>query len=215
MIRGPLRDLGLHDVFQLLDLGRKTGALRVSSAFRDDEGVVYFEQGRVQHATLRSAPEPRASDDPARTERVLRDHIEMVIWELASWGEGEFVFERPPEFVPGSALRLSVDSLLMAIARHADAWEAIGSRVAGLAVVPAFAHDAAGGAPLDLLPEEWEVLAWVDGMRDLRAIAAESGVSSIDVARAIATLADGGVVRLPGCTPAGEHAYGDVAERVG
>jgi hypothetical protein len=214
MIRGPLRDLGLHDVFQLLDLGRKSGALRVTSALRDDEGVVYFEQGRVQHATLRSAPTPRPSDDPARTERVLRDHIEMVVWELSSWREGEFVFERPPEQLPAPPLRLSVEALLMAVFRHADAWESVGTRVASLAVVPAFAHDPAG-APLDLQPEEWEVLAWVDGMRDLRAIAAESGVPSLDVARAIASLADRAVVRLPGCTPVGEHAYGDVAERVG
>src|SRR5438045_3237774 len=28
-IEGPLRELGIHDVFQLLDLSRKTGALRV------------------------------------------------------------------------------------------------------------------------------------------------------------------------------------------
>ena len=39
-IEGPLRELGIHDVFQLLDLSRKTGALRVTSDLRDDEGDV-------------------------------------------------------------------------------------------------------------------------------------------------------------------------------
>ena len=214
MIRGPLRDLGLHDVFQLLDLGKKTGALRVTSAFRDDEGVIYFEQGRVRHATLRSAPAPRASDDAARTERVLRDHIEMIVWELADWTEGDFVFERPAEGIPASPLRLSVDSLLMAIARHADAWEAIADRVANLAVVPSFA-DGSTGALLDLQPEEWEVLAWVDGTRDVRAIAAGSGLTCLDVARAIATLAERDVVRLPGETPMSDTPFGDVAGQVG
>jgi len=37
-IEGPLRELGIHDVFQLLDLSRKTGALRVTSELRHTRG---------------------------------------------------------------------------------------------------------------------------------------------------------------------------------
>lgn len=57
-IEGPLRELGIHDVFQLLDLSRKTGRLRVSSALRDNEGTVYFRDGRIVAATIRSNPHP-------------------------------------------------------------------------------------------------------------------------------------------------------------
>jgi hypothetical protein len=57
-IEGPLRELGIHDVFQLLDLSRKTGVLRVSSDLRDDEGVLYFDRGRVTQATIRSKSMP-------------------------------------------------------------------------------------------------------------------------------------------------------------
>ena len=57
-IEGPLRELGIHDVFQLLDLSRKTGRLRVSSALRDNEGTVDFRQGRVVAAAIRSNPHP-------------------------------------------------------------------------------------------------------------------------------------------------------------
>ena len=57
-IEGPLRELGIHDVFQLLDLSRKTGALRVMSALRDNEGIVYFANGRVSYASIRSNPHP-------------------------------------------------------------------------------------------------------------------------------------------------------------
>ena len=53
-IEGPLRELSVHDVFQLLDLSRKTGMLRLSSELEEDEGVVYFEQGRVIYADIRS-----------------------------------------------------------------------------------------------------------------------------------------------------------------
>ena len=57
-IEGPLRELGIHDVFQLLDLSRKTGALRVTSGLRDNDGTVWFERGRVVHAAIRSNPHP-------------------------------------------------------------------------------------------------------------------------------------------------------------
>ncbi|MFL5612307.1 MAG: DUF4388 domain-containing protein [Gemmatimonadaceae bacterium] len=57
-IEGPLRELGIHDVFQLLDLSRKTGVLRVASELRDDEGVVHFDSGRVVHAQVRSKSVP-------------------------------------------------------------------------------------------------------------------------------------------------------------
>jgi len=57
-IEGPLRELGIHDVFQLLDLSRKTGMLRVSSGLRDNEGTVWFESGHVIAASIRSNPHP-------------------------------------------------------------------------------------------------------------------------------------------------------------
>ena len=55
-IEGPLRELGLHDVFQLLDLSRKTGVLRITSELRDNEGKVYFNAGHVVFASVRSNP---------------------------------------------------------------------------------------------------------------------------------------------------------------
>jgi hypothetical protein len=55
-IQGPLRELGIHDVFQLLDLSRKTGVLRVTSELRQNEGTIWFESGAVVAATIRSNP---------------------------------------------------------------------------------------------------------------------------------------------------------------
>jgi hypothetical protein len=55
-IEGLLRELGIHDVFQLLDLSRKTGTLRVFSELRDNDGTVLFEGGRIISASIRSNP---------------------------------------------------------------------------------------------------------------------------------------------------------------
>ena len=55
-IEGPLRERGIHDVFQLLDLSRKTGTLAVTSELRDNEGTVHFQNGRVVAAAIKSNP---------------------------------------------------------------------------------------------------------------------------------------------------------------
>ena len=87
-IEGPLRELGIHDVFQLLDLSRKTGALRVTSDLRDDEGVVLFDGGRVIHASVRS--------HPTSIERILR-HAGKV-------SDADLALAASLESVPGEGL---------------------------------------------------------------------------------------------------------------
>ena len=56
-IEGPLHELGLHDLFQLLDLSRKTGVLTVTSASRDREGSLTFDRGAVTAASLDGRPD--------------------------------------------------------------------------------------------------------------------------------------------------------------
>ncbi|MBX3175424.1 MAG: DUF4388 domain-containing protein [Gemmatimonadaceae bacterium] len=76
-IEGPLRELGIHDVFQLLDLSRKTGTLTVQSALRDNEGVVHFENGKVISASIRSNPH-RIGDLLVRSGRLTDDDLARV-----------------------------------------------------------------------------------------------------------------------------------------
>lgn len=74
-IEGPLRELSIHDVFQLLDLSRKTGALRVTSELRDNEGTVLFDRGRVVSASIRSNPAP-LGEMLVRAGRISEDDLE-------------------------------------------------------------------------------------------------------------------------------------------
>lgn len=57
-IEGPLKELHIDDVFQLLDLGRKTGVLRVTSDLRQNSGTVFFENGAVVGAMIATNPHP-------------------------------------------------------------------------------------------------------------------------------------------------------------
>lgn len=236
-IEGPLRELGIHDVFQLLDLSRKTGHLRVSSALRDNEGTVTFRHGRVIGARIKSNPHPlgqillRAGKvTEAELERALamarepeerrqvgeilvdlgvltrreldrqmRRQIEAVVFELLSWEEGYFSFTEGQleEEVADEEAGLSAESLLMEAARRIDEWTRLVHRVPGLHVIPVLAADAGDHPPmLDLRPNEWELLAAVDGVTDLRAIADRVGISDFDAARIVYGLLATGVIAL-------------------
>jgi hypothetical protein len=80
-IEGPLQDIGIHDVFQLLDLARKSGRLTVRSDARDNEGTVYFQAGAVVHATMR--------DNPHKLTALLRKAGKVSQKELDAAGEAQ------------------------------------------------------------------------------------------------------------------------------
>src|SRR5207249_9571693 len=139
-------ELGIHDVFQLLDLSRKTGVLRVASELREDEGLVFFDGGRVVQASIRSKPvtDPLVENGALsrkELERHLRLQIESVVFELMSWREGFFSFEeRSRETMPpDSRIRVSTESLLMEGARRIDEWSRIADLIPNLSVIPTLA----------------------------------------------------------------------------
>ena len=240
-IEGPLRELGIHDVFQLLDLSRKTGVLRVTSDLRHNAGTVYFETGTIVFAEIRSNPHPlgalllrtgkiseadleRARDmqarqgdsrrlgqilvalgalSPRELERQMRFQIEEVVFEMMSWHEGFFSFGEEPVTVPADAVRIRTEALLMEGARRIDEWSRIEKRVPHLGVVPQLAPPLEGDAgELDLLPAEWELLALIEGTRDVRTLATELGRSDFDVAKTLFGLESAGVVVLVDQGPA-------------
>ncbi len=249
-IEGPLKELQIHDVFQLLDLGRKTGVLRVTSELRQNAGVVYFNVGGVIAAEIRSNPHPLGAllvrtgkvreDDVARAaaiqrtrpghrlgdilveigalpkkelERQIRIQVEEVIFELMSWSEGYFSFEDGPlpDSLGEATIRIPTESLLMEAARRIDEWSRIEAKVPHLGVIPRFTGSAADdGGQLDLLPFEWEVLAGIDGMTDVRSLAAQLGRSDFDVARTLFGLASAGVIGVAEPTPSGQEAESPV-----
>lgn len=237
-IEGPLKELGIHDLFALLDLSRKTGVLKVFSAERVNEGAVYFDSGAVVAVTMQSNPhllgtlleksgkvtaddllravaQQRAGDTrrvgeilvangivAARDiERLMRQQIEMVVFELMSWSEGSFSFveEPPPPIGKATAVRVSTESLLMEGARRIDEWSLMMDRVPHNRVVPRFAPLAEGEQSfIDLLPAEWGLLAVVDGEIQLRDIALELAMSEFDVAKVLYGMLSTGLIELTG-----------------
>jgi hypothetical protein len=235
-LEGPLKEFHIQDVFQLLDLGRKTGVLRVTSELRQTTASVSFDQGKVVAAALGKNPQRfgarlvrmgkisakdldralalQEKGDSKRLgdilvslgaisrrelDRQLKAQIEETILELLGWTEGHFRFEEgaPSEALVESPVRIPTEGLLMESARRLDEWSRIEAKVPHLRVVPRLPPpDTPTNGKLDLVPLEWEVLAAVDGQRDLHALADTLGRSEFDVARTVYALAAAGVVVL-------------------
>ncbi|TNF89044.1 MAG: DUF4388 domain-containing protein, partial [Gammaproteobacteria bacterium] len=237
-IEGPLKELGIHDIFQLLDLNRKTGKLTATSKLRHNRGCVYFESGAVVYAEIESNPhllggllvgsgkiteadlnratEMQQAGDKRRVgeilvaigalsqrelERQVRAQIEEVVFEMVGWREGYFSFEEGdlPELPAEAKVKIPTESVLMEGARRIDEWSRIERKIPHLGVIPRYAvHDPGEDKEgyLDLLPTEWELLAAVDGERDVRAVAAALTRSEFEVAKTIFGLESAGILTL-------------------
>lgn len=234
-IEGPLQELSIQDVLQLLDLAHKTGVLTIRSETLDDEGIVHFSKGAIVFAVRRrstrrigqmliragkltqreldSALEQQRHDPTRRLaeillemgsigeeelEKQLRFQMEETIYEVMAWNEGYFKFEERAEIAQNRLIaRVRVESLLMEGARRIDEWTRIESKIPSADAIPMLALMKEGETtPIDLRPDEWEVLAEIDGESDLGRIAANLGRSSFDVAKIIFGLVSTGVVQV-------------------
>jgi len=233
-IEGPLKELGIHDVFQLLDLNRKTGVLTVTSPLRHNRGNIFFDRGEIIYASIQSNPHPlggllirggkiteadlhwardmqKRGDNRrlgeilvsigALTHRDLQNHVrfqvEEVVFEILNWREGYFSFVEGPlkESKTDSTVHIPTESLLMEGARRIDEWSRIEKKIPNLGVVPTLAQVANGaGGALDLLPQDWEVLAMIDGVCNLHEISKRLSRSDFDVAKTVFGLESTGIV---------------------
>lgn len=233
-IEGPLRELGIQDVLQLLELARKTGILVVRSERENDEGAVHLERGQIIFARRqrsrrllgqqllragritereldralelqRTSPGRRLSEiflemgsvSEEELKDQLRFQLEENVYDIMGWEEGHFRFEeRQDVFTSGIQVRVRVESLLMESARRIDEWTRLETRIPSVESVPALVAVKEAETPLELRPEEWEVLAEIDGERDIGQIAADLGRSSFDVGKIVYGMVNTGVVRV-------------------
>jgi cytochrome c-type biogenesis protein CcmH/NrfG len=131
-------------------------------------------------------------------ERQLRFQMEETIYEIMPWTDGYFKFEERADLSEQRLLaRVRVESLLMEGARRIDEWTRLESKVSGPEAIPMLAEESGRElTPLELRADEWEVLAEIDGQRDIRQLAADLGRSAFDVAKAVYGLVSTGVLEV-------------------
>lgn len=249
-IEGPLRELAIQDVFQLLHLSRKTGELLLTREPTGDRASVWFQNGAVVaariHGTARhlghlllTAGKATAKDveralelqqrnpgmrwgealvklgvvEESEIERFVQFQVEEVVYQLLEWREGYFSFQERPLEQAEIVSWLPSESLLMEGARRSDERSALPVAVEDPAWVPRLA--AGGEGTLDLAPWEWEVLAVVDGQRDIHSIAWELGRPELEVSKVVAGLAQTGLLEIgPPTTQVRKPPHEEALDRV-
>jgi len=182
-------------------------------------GARLVRLGKISAAQLHQARAAQESGDTRRLgdiliangaltrrelDRQLNAQIEEAIYELLGWAEGYFRFEdgAPLDAIVEAPVRIPTEGLLMEAARRMDEWSRIEDKVPHLRVIPRLPpSESTANGRLELAPLEWEMLAAIDGERDLHALAAALGRSEFDIARTAYALSSAGVIVLDSAAP--------------
>lgn len=173
-------------------------------------GQLLVRSGKLTQRELSAALEVQRADPTRRlaeilietdavtqdeVERQLRFQMEETIHELMAWTEGYFEFEERTEIARQQLLAaVRVEALLMEGARRHDEWTRFEAKVPGSESVPVLEPADGHAAPLELGAEQWEVVAEIDGERDIQQLAADMGRSAFDVAETVYGLVNAGIV---------------------
>jgi len=103
-LKGKFDQVGLASLLTVLDLGKKSGILRVRRDRPADEGVVYVVKGRVHRADLER-----------RREVADRD----AIYDLLAWSDGTYEFS-PEKLRVADQVEMATAELLLEGARRID-----------------------------------------------------------------------------------------------
>ncbi len=235
-IEGPIKELNLMDLFQLLAMSRKSGVLTLDST--QNVGQVFFSNGNITRATLQQGEEKlgqkmvrdgklspgevdsllaeqsgRRPRKPLGTLAVetaglpksvvmekLRAQVEDVVAIIMDWHDGYFRFEEM-ELPADQELGFSLvtENVIMEVSRRLDEWSKIRSRLPDLDMVLVLSpgSDVTSGK-LDIKPEEWLILASIDGRRTARQVIQSVGGEEFETAKVIYGLIATGLVRVTG-----------------
>ncbi|MEO0136917.1 MAG: DUF4388 domain-containing protein [candidate division WOR-3 bacterium] len=175
-LEGNLEDFELTDVFQLIQLGAKDGSLRIQTA--NDVGVVYFKDGMVVHA---------------KTNVLVGEH---AIDAILQWRKGRFVF-KPGEETLERTVELPIQQVILDAARRIDELNKIQRLIPSFDMIPKIVEvPDAGIEKINLRPEEWKVLAFVDGHLSIREISQRVKLSEFETGRILYGLISSGLVKL-------------------
>lgn len=175
-LEGNLEDFELTDVFQLIQLGAKDGSLRIQSS--TDVGVVYFKSGMVIHAKTNSFQGESAVD------------------AIMSWKKGRFVFNQGEETFDHT-VDLPIQQVILEAARRIDELNKLQKLIPSFDVVVKIVEvPDVGVEKINLRPEEWKVLAFIDGIITINQIARRVNMSDFETARILYGLISSGLVKI-------------------
>ncbi len=165
---GNLSDMGVVDLVQTLEMGKKSGALHITGR-SGDTAVVFFRDGRVLDCELGQVSG------------------ENAFYRLLNWQEGEFAIEfRPIE--RAERIPFSTQGLLMEGMRRIDEWGRIVEQLPALDHVFELDYGLLADRLAEIPDDVNTLLRLFDGRRSLGRIIEEADYDDLAAAGVIAKL---------------------------
>jgi predicted transcriptional regulator len=177
-LEGSLREFPVTDIIQMVSLSKQTGAAEIRANYRGRNVVarLYFKGGNAIHAELENLPAMEAA------------------LTFFTFDDGEFTFlggEAPAR----EELRGSNEMLVMQGINRSDEFKAIREILPTDDIIPLLVDNpSVNGAAINLRPEEWRLLTFINGQDDVAAIAKRSNLSNHVTERIIAHLLQVGLI---------------------
>ena len=188
VLDGNLRDFHLPDLLYLIISGQHSGTLKVTDG--DEARTLVFAEGKLECASCQGQGEDVATV-PGSCEEVLKGLCEVFRWQ-----EGRFSFDQTQEHVPGCVpLDCSIEGLILRGCRQVDNWAIIQQLVPSEEIIFEVGPAARRLERLALTPTEERIVAAVDGVSDVAAIARELDLTLFDASRTFYCLAAVGVLQ--------------------
>lgn len=150
---GSIEELSLFDLFQLLSFSQKTGTLSVDT----DEGEIkiFFKKGQINSVK---------KGDFIREKK----QAQGLIFSILDANKGHFSFN--DKVVPDNLIddySLKVDNLILEASRRIDEIAKIKQNLPSKETVLMLSPKASNADSLDLTAEDWEIISYVDGARNI------------------------------------------------
>ncbi|MCK4594451.1 DUF4388 domain-containing protein [bacterium] len=178
---GELQNFSLPDILQMLQMGKRTGALSIRH--REEIGTLYFRKGELVHATYKNM----TGEDAA--------------YNLLNWKTGRFRFDTTI-YPTRRSIKISTTNLILEAARRSDELADLQTELPPPDTVLHFANIAGRVGDIHLSPDEWKVLSLVDGRRSIADICSDSEIDEVSTLQIIEQLLGIGLLQqLTGGSP--------------
>ncbi len=177
-LQGNLEDFDITDILELINIGKKDGALEIES--NEHKGIIYFENGIVVDV---SANEYKGDD---------------AIHYILRWNTGRFFFD-PHKRTTIKTVNIPIQKLMLDAARQLDEWKKIEETIPSVNVILKLNENPETDEnELTINDEEWRVLSLIDGNLSLKEIARKINKSEIKTGKIIYDLIVSGMIIIKG-----------------
>ncbi len=172
---GDLGNMSVVDLLQAMELGRKSGALRIEAG--KNRGTIWFRDGQVIDANAGTL------------------QGEEAVYRMLTWDEGSFEADFRPPRRP-VAMSESTQKLLMEGLRRTDDWGRIAEQLPSLDTVFTVDYSELADHLAELEDSVSGMLRLFDGQRSAREVVAAAGLPDLEALDALSQLYFEGIIAV-------------------